>query len=77
MSFARWIEDWRWMLNMRRCRRRRRELLFSQRVAFDAALRPRVDSGDMVLDYPDAIYHIGIKDVFRAIEAGYSTKVKL
>lgn len=69
MRFAQWVEDFRWAMNAMRARAWRRRLTFASRVAFDQALRPKLkyDPG-MVIDYPDAIYHITIDDVCRAME---------
>lgn len=68
--FAEWIADVRWSANMRRARRWRRELSFSQRLKFDAAIRPRLErEPGLVIDYPDAIYHVTIDDLCRAIMA--------
>lgn len=51
----------------------RRELLFSQRVAFDDALRPRLKNEvGKAIAYPDAIYHIDIDDLCRAMVASKS-----
>lgn len=45
----------------------RSSLLFSQRLRFDKALRPPIKGEAlMVIDYPDAIYHITDIDVARA-----------
>ena len=66
--FTQWINDRRWAANMRRARAFRRELLFSQRVQFDKSIRPRIDGEKgLVIDYPDAIYHITIDDLCRAM----------
>jgi hypothetical protein len=74
MGFAQWINDLRWGANMRRARAWRRELSFSKREAFDAALRPRLprpypDERSDIIAYPDALYHIGIDDLCRAMLA--------
>lgn len=37
-----WLDDRRWAMNVMRARRVRRRLSFSQRIAFDEALRPTV-----------------------------------
>lgn len=77
MGFAQWIEDMRWAANARRARAWRRRLSFSERQKFDAALRPRLprpypDERDDVIAYPDAIYHIKISDLIRAMTAARS-----
>lgn len=74
MSFSQWIADWRWAMNAKRARAWRRDLSFSRRQAFDAALRPRLprpypDERDDIVAYPDALYHISIDDLCRAIAA--------
>jgi len=70
MSFAQWVEDFRWAMNAMRARAWRRRLTYASRAAFDAALRPplKYEVG-MVIDYPDALYHITIDDVCRAMKA--------
>lgn len=70
MGLAQWLNDIRWAANMRRARAFRRSLLFSQRAAFDKAMRPPVGqvAGD-VIDYPDALYHTTIDDLIRAMNA--------
>lgn len=70
MSFAEWINDLRWSANMRRARRWRRQLEFGEREKFDRALRPRfpLEPGS-VIAYPDAIYHVTIDDLLRAMSA--------
>ena len=65
VSLAQWLDDWRWALNMIRARRHRREMLFSQRIKFDAALR-HITKGGMVVAYPDTIYSTTVDDVIRA-----------
>ncbi len=67
MSFAQWVADMRWAANAKRARKWRRRLSFSGRIAFDQAIRPKVKSG--VIDYPDALYHITIDDLTRAMIA--------
>lgn len=64
---AQWINDRRWAANARRARAWRRRLLFSQRQAFDNALRPIV--GGAIIAYPDALYHVTDDDLIRAMEA--------
>ena len=66
--FAQWVEDWRWAANARRARAWRRELSFSRRQEFDHALRPKIKGEQgAVIAYPDAIYHITVDDVCRAM----------
>lgn len=65
-TLAEKIENLRWALNMMRARAWRRDLLFSERAKFDSALRPRMADGSIVA-YPDAIYHVKIEDLCRAI----------
>lgn len=67
MGFAQWVEDWRWAMNAKRARAWRRRMMFSQRKAFDDALRPPIRGA--VIAYPDALYHISIDDLCRAIKA--------
>lgn len=71
MSFAQWINDMRWAMNAKRARAWRRQLMFSQREAFDRAYRPRlgVREPGVVIDYPDAFYHTDIDDLCRAMAA--------
>jgi len=71
MSFVTYINDWRWAMNVKRARAWRRKCLFSQRLKFDAALRPKIGDGQ-VIDYPDALYHITIDDLCRAITESVS-----
>ena len=68
MNIGQWLEDFRWAMNAKRARAFRRDLMFSQRQVFDAALRPPVD-GPNVIAYPDAFYHMKIDDVCRALLA--------
>lgn len=68
MSFAQWINDRRWAANMRRARAYRRKLSFGARLRFDAALRHPLD-GESVIAYPDALYHVTIDDLCRAMVA--------
>lgn len=66
--FAQWLNDWRWAMNAKRARAWRRELGFSQRVAFDQSLRPPIkDESGKVIAYPDAFYHTTINDLIRAM----------
>lgn len=67
-KLAWWINDLRVALNVGRARRFRRGLGFSARMRFDDALRPRLDKPN-VIAYPDAIYHITVDDLIRAMEA--------
>jgi hypothetical protein len=68
VSFVQWINDWRWAANVRRARAYRRTLSFSQRAAFDRALRPKLSrERETVIDYPDAFYYVGIDDLCRAM----------
>ena len=81
MGFAQWIEDRRWAANVRRARALRRELLFSQRQTFDAALRrhlprPYPDEREDIVAYPDAFYHVTIADLCRAIAAVTASRGK-
>jgi len=72
MSFATWIKHRRWGANMRRARAFRETLCFSARQKFDAALRPRLGGEEgAVVAYPDALYHITIDDLCRAIRAAH------
>lgn len=66
-KFGQWVADMRWAMNVKRARAWRRQLSFSRRLAFDKALRPPVSGG--VIDYPDAVYHITIDDLTRAMIA--------
>ena len=68
-----WMADFRWAMNAMRARRWRRSLTFSARIRFDDALRPRLareGSAQPVIAYPDAIYHIKVDDLIRAMWAG-------
>jgi hypothetical protein len=68
---ARWLADRRWASAVRHAREYRRELSFSQRELFDRKLRPRIKGEpDKVIAYPDAIYHITMDDLCRAMIAG-------
>jgi hypothetical protein len=67
VSEVSWIADFRWAMNAMRARRFRRSIGFSARVSFDDALRPKVKGG--VIAYPDALYHISVDDVIRAMAA--------
>jgi hypothetical protein len=74
MSLASWIARKRWAANMARAKAFRDTLSFSQRQVFDMSLRPRLpeqypDERTMVIDYPDALYHVTIDDLCRAIRA--------
>lgn len=66
MSLEQWIKDFRWAMNAMRARRFRRGLLFSQRAAFDRALRPLFRGEGLVVEYPDAFYLTSIDDLCRA-----------
>lgn len=55
-------------MNAKRARAWRRGLLFSQRQKFDDALRPSIGTNS-VITYPDALYHITIDDLTRAMRA--------
>lgn len=75
-GLGQWVADYRWAMNAMRARRWRRNLSFSARIAFDDALRPRLektayDQGQPVIAYPDAVYHITVHDVIRAMGAGF------
>jgi hypothetical protein len=59
--FSQWMADFRWAMNVMRARRERRRMLFSCRMRFDDALRPRTKDGATIA-YPDAIYHIKVDD---------------
>ena len=73
--FSQWLNDWRWAANMRRARAWRRECSLSQRVSFDKALRPRIKGEPgMIVAYPDAVYHITIDDLVRAMMASAKTQ---
>jgi hypothetical protein len=75
MSFAKWLDDVRWARNMFAIRRFRRSLGFSNRIAFDDALRPAVSlKRKSVIAYPDAVYYVSIKDFCRAIEASHRVR---
>ena len=63
------IDDVRWAVRMFHARRHRRQLGFSSRIAFDNALRPKLDAPN-VIAYPDAFYHTKPADHERAISAG-------
>jgi hypothetical protein len=65
-AFAQWLNDWRWAANMKRARAHRRELMFGARERFDEAIRPRL-TANTVIAYPDAIYHIDVDDLCRAM----------
>jgi hypothetical protein len=68
MSFAQWLDDMRWAMNVKRARAWRRKLPFSRRAAFDRALRhPLRRIPDTVVDYPDAFYAVSIDDLCRAM----------
>jgi hypothetical protein len=70
VSIAQRINDLRWALNVMHARAYRRTLIFSQRKAFDDALRPSLEeSHASVVGYPDAFYHVSIDDLCRAIVA--------
>jgi len=70
MSFAQWIEDMRWAMNAKRARAWRRNLSFSERRTFDKALRPPFpNEPGLVVEYPDAFYHLSIDDLCRAMRA--------
>lgn len=77
MSFAQWINDRRWAANVRRARAFRRNLSFSDRLLFDAALRRRLprlypDERDDIVAYPDAFYLVTINDLLRAMRSPLS-----
>jgi hypothetical protein len=72
MSFAEWVEDFRWAMNAKRARKWRRKLLFSQRQRFDDALRPKRQGG--FIAYPDALYEITIDDLLRAMTASVTPR---
>ena len=72
-KLAWWLNDLRLALNVGRARRFRRNCSFSQRRKFDNALRPSVSNG--VIAYPDAIYHITVDDLIRAMDAAYQPGV--
>jgi hypothetical protein len=61
------IDDLAWVWRMFKIRRARRSLFFSQRKAYDEALRPSVGSG--VVAYPDAFYYVQEHDMQRAAAA--------
>lgn len=68
--FAQWLNDIRWARNMRQARRLRRGFGFSERVAFDRAIRPRIKTErGGVIDYPDAFYYVTADDIERALFA--------
>lgn len=67
--FPQWLNDLRWARNIRRARAFRRRLSFSGRMAFDDAIRPNLGRGE-VIAYPDALYHVTINDLCRAMLAG-------
>ena len=67
-----WLQDRRWAANMRRARRWRRGLAFSQRRRFDESLRHPL--GNNLIDYPDAIWHATADDVFRAMSHSINKK---
>ena len=70
MSFSQWLADMRWAMNMKRARAWRRKLTFTERQAFDDALRPLVrQERSMRVDYPDAFYRVTIDDLCRAMMA--------
>jgi hypothetical protein len=64
-----WMENFRWAMNAMRIRRIRYDLTFSQRIAFDAELRPHVQGGRIA--YPDALYHVTVGDIIRALRAAH------
>jgi hypothetical protein len=66
-----WVDDFRWAMNAMRARRYRRGVGFSERIRFDDALRPHVKNG--VIAYPDAVYHITVEDVIRAMRKSRSS----
>lgn len=73
-GFGQWMADFRWAINAMRVRRIRRDLGFSERIAFDNELRPRVRQVHpqhipAVIAYPDAVYHITVDDVIRPLKA--------
>lgn len=73
-TFGQWAADFRWAMNMMHVRRFRRTLGFEARIRFDNALRPkpsrlRPQPDPVVIDYPDAPYHITVDDVLRAMHA--------
>ena len=70
-EIGKWMEDVKWALNAMRVRRFRRRLGFAERARFDRAIRPRPDYPN-VIAYPDAIYHITVNDVVRAMRDALS-----
>lgn len=70
MSLRRWIDDWRWALQMRKVRALRRDMTFSTRHCFDDELRRPIDGIESALRiaYPDAIYHARSADFRRAAQ---------
>lgn len=66
MTITQWLADRTWAANMRRVRKIRRVLLFSDRQVFDKELRPFICSN--VVAYPDAIYNIRSLDIDRAMD---------
>lgn len=71
MNLREWINDWRWAINAKRARAWRRDITYGQRRLFDEALRPPSKrDGPRVctfITYPDAIYHITVDDLTRAM----------
>ena len=57
-----------WMHLVMRVRRIRHQMLFSQRLKFDDALRHRLPDGAIVA-YPDSLYMITLADYRRALAA--------
>ena len=70
-----WLADFRWAMNVMRARRWRRNLSFDARIRFDIAIRPYAtrasDGPDLRIMYPDALYHITIDDLTRAMLVAY------
>jgi hypothetical protein len=65
------IKDLVWAWHMIRAKRYRSKVLFERRARFDGMLRPRVsqpypDEREVIMAYPDAIYHTTPKDFRRA-----------
>lgn len=70
-----WLADFRWAMNAMAARRFRRKVGFERRIRFDDALRPRLGQHERsdgvtyqdLIAYPDALYHITVDDVIRAM----------
>jgi hypothetical protein len=65
-GLALWLNDVRWMLNMRRARRFRRELSKEQRDLFDSVF----------FSYPAACYNITIDRFLSAMRMAWTMKQK-